>query len=158
MFATGENIHANLYYFILTAVAVFVVQLCLVLMSKRTPYGDKMVERVLGLREFIKSAEKDRIETLFEENPSYFYDVLPYALVLGVSNIWAKHFDGMAMEPPNWYRSTYRSHFSAAVFMGSMDRSFSSLQTSMSSSPSSSSSSSGGSSGGGAGGGGGGSW
>jgi hypothetical protein len=119
-------------------------------------YGDRIVERVLGLREFIQRAESDRIKQLFDQNPSYYFDILPYAMVLGVSDIWAKHFDGLSIEQPHWYRSRYRDGFRTRDFNDTLTRQFNTLNTSMSSSPSSSSS--GGSSGGGSGGGGGGSW
>lgn len=158
VYFVAGSVYANPLFFMLSAVTLFVVALFSHLMTRRTPNGDRMVERVLGLREFIRSAEKDRIDVLFKENPSYFYDVLPYAIVLGASNAWAEHFEGLSVEPPNWYRSSTRTAFSVAAFQHDLDRQLTTLNSSMSSSPSSSSSSSGGSSGGGAGGGGGGSW
>ena len=138
-------------------VAVFVN-----LMKRRTEYGDRILEKTLGFREFIRAAEKDKLEMMFESNPSYFYSILPYAMVLGLSDKWSSHFEGMAVEPPRWYRGYHYNTFSAAAFTSTLNHSFNSLNTSMSSSPSSSgssgSSSSGGFSGGGSGGGGGGSW
>jgi uncharacterized membrane protein YgcG len=132
------------------------------LMSRRTPYGDRVLERTLGFKEFINSAEKDKLEALFESNPSYFYDILPYAMVLGLSDKWSAQFDGMAVSPPTWYRGSDTAAFSAGSFSNRLDGSFKSINSSMTSSPSSKgssgSSSSGGSSGGGSGGGGGGSW
>jgi uncharacterized membrane protein YgcG len=135
------------------------------LMSRRTKYGDRILEKTLGFREFIEVAEKAKLEALFESNPSYFYSILPYAMVLGLSDKWSAHFDGMAVAPPNWYRGSEYKTFSAASFTHSLNDSFSTMTSSMTSAPASSgssgssgSSSSGGSSGGGSGGGGGGSW
>ena len=132
-------------------VAVFVN-----LMTRRTEYGDRVLEKTLGFREFIKTAEREKLEMMFESNPSYFYSILPYAMVLGLSDKWSAHFEGMSVEPPRWYRGYHYSSFSAAAFSSNLNGSFSSLNTSMSSSPSSGgssgSSSSGGFSGGGAGG------
>ncbi|MDC7221129.1 MAG: DUF2207 domain-containing protein [Spirochaetales bacterium] len=133
------------------------------IMSKRTEYGDKILEKVLGFRDFIKEAESDKLEMMFESNPSYFYHILPYAMVLGLSDKWSSHFDSLAVEPPDWYRGNRYDRFNTRDFERDLSRSFGSLSGAMSSSPSSSggssgSSSSGGSSGGGAGGGGGSSW
>jgi uncharacterized membrane protein YgcG len=132
------------------------------IMSKRTPYGDQILGKVLGFRDFIKEAEKDKLETLFESNPSYFYDILPYAMVLGLSSKWSSHFEGIAVEPPSWYRGYGYDRFRTRDFERDLSRNFSTFSTSMSSTPSSSgssgSSSSGGFSGGGSGGGGGSSW
>ncbi len=136
------------------------------IMGKRTKYGDEILEKVLGFKDFIENAEKDRLETMFFKDPKCFYNILPYAMVMGISDKWAKHFETMSVEPPNWYSSgtaTSAAVFSTAVFTSSLNSSLGTLNAAMSSSPSSGSSgsggsSSGGSSGGGSGGGGGGSW
>jgi uncharacterized membrane protein YgcG len=133
------------------------------IMPRRTQYGDKILEKTLGFKEFINAAEKEKLEVLFESKPSYFYAILPYAMVLGLSDKWSAHFDGMSVEPPDWYRGSHHSTFGAAAFTKTLNSSFGSMTNSMTSAPpsssgSSGSSSSGGSSGGGSGGGGGGSW
>ena len=117
-----------------------------------TSYGLEISGQIEGFREFIRTAKKDQLEMLYNENPDYFYDILPYAMVMELTDVWDKHVNKMAVMPPNWYSST--SAFNSHAFTSSLNRSFASA----SSQPSSSSSSSGGSSGGGGGGGGGGSW
>ena len=150
-----------LYKYIAAMASGFVGAFFAAIMSRRTEYGDRILEKVLGFREFIKEAEKDKLETLFESNPSYFYDILPYAMVMGLSSKWSSHFEKMAMEPPSWYRGYGYDRFRPRAFEKDLSRDFSTISTSMSSSPSSGSSgssSSGGFSGGGSGGGGGSSW
>lgn len=121
--------------------------------------------RILGLREFIVKAEKDRIIKLAEENPNYFYRVLPFAYVLNVTGTWAKHFEDIALNPPGWYEGA--GNFTPSLFtksihtaMGSFEYHMGSFPTSHSSGSSSggSGSSGGSTSGCGGGGGGGGSW
>ncbi len=152
----------SLLQLLLAGLSTVVCSFFLGIISKRTEYGDKILEKILGFQEFINTAEKDKLEMMFEQNPSYFYNVLPYAMVMGLSSKWAKHFEGMALEPPHWYRGSGYSTFNAVVFTSALNNSFNSLNSAMTSSPSSSgssgSSSSGGFSGGGSGGGGGGSW
>ncbi len=130
---------------------------------KRTPYGTELLGRARGFKKFLTVTEKHKLETLLAENPNYFYDILPYAIVLGVSDIWADKFKDLTIEPPSW--SDHRhGNFNSARFMSSLNKSTTSINNSLSSSPKTSnhgggrSSSSGGSSGGGAGGGGGSSW
>jgi len=126
---------------------------------KRTPLGDDLMGRLLGFREFLRVAEKPRIEMLIEENPSYFYDTLPFALVMGVTNVWANKFSDIAMEPPGWYNSDAGIPFAPIVFMNTMNTSLNTMSTVATSSPAQSGGSMGGGfSGGGFGGGGGGSW
>lgn len=62
------------------------------LMPKRTPYGTQIFGRVLGFKRFLLTAEKNRLEALVMDNPTYFYDILPYTYVLGVSDKWIEKF------------------------------------------------------------------
>lgn len=137
--------------------------ICLKFLPKRTPYGNKMLGKIQGFKTFLETAEKDKLEALVSQNPTYFYDILPYTYALGVSDKWIKKFEVISLEAPKWYDGT--DDFTTASFTSFMERTMDSAEASMSSSPSSSSSSSGGggssgggSSGGGSGGGGGGSW
>ena len=125
-------------------------------LSKRTPYGTEILGRILGFRNFLITAEKDKLEALVEENPEYFYDILPYTYVLDVSSKWMKKFESLTMSAPNWYSSEDDRAFDYIMFSHFMSSTMSTAMTSMTSTPSSSSC--GGFSGGGSGGGGGGSW
>ena len=62
------------------------------------PDGQKKLGQVLGFRNFIQVAEKDRIEMLVNDDPTVFYHVLPYAFVLGVSDKWIKNLDVLKIE------------------------------------------------------------
>ena len=73
------------------------------LVNRRTDYATRLIGRCTGFRNFLKTAEKPRIEALIGENPAYFFDTLPFAVVLGVTDVWAKKFEGLIKEPPNWY-------------------------------------------------------
>ncbi len=127
-------------------------------LSKRTPYGTEILGRIRGFKRFLETAEKERLEMLVEENPDYFYEILPYTYVLNVSDKWVKHFKSIACEPPSWYTNDNDSYFDVIAFQHIMHSTLTSATSSMTSSPESASSSGGGLSGGGSGGGGGGSW
>ena len=72
----------------------------------RTDKGILVLGEVVGFRQFIELTEKDRIEMLVKENPEMFYELLPYAYVLGVSDKWINKFKDIAIDPPKWYGST----------------------------------------------------
>ncbi|HBZ63506.1 MAG TPA: hypothetical protein DEO89_02615 [Lachnospiraceae bacterium] len=127
-------------------------------LSKRTLYGTEILGRIRGFKRFLETAEKERLEMLVEENPDYFYEILPYTYVLNVSDKWVKHFKSIACEPPSWYTNDNDSYFDVIAFQHIMHSTLTSATSSMTSSPESASSSGGGLSGGGSGGGGGGSW
>ena len=133
-------------------------------LNRKTDYGIYLLERILGFKIFLTTAEKSRLEMLLEQNPDYYYNILPYAQILGVSGIWEKKFDGLLSQPPSW---CYSDDSEVTIHTASMMGVTKSLTRSMTSIPSSgggggSSSGGGGFSGGGfsggGGGGGGGRW
>lgn len=131
-------------------------------MSRRNDYGIEMLGRIKGFKHFLETAEKENLEAIVNENPNYFYDILPYTYVLGVSKKWISKFETINIKEPQWYNGT--STFDIFTFNDSINRSLNAMHYSLSPKSSSSSSSSrsgssgGGSSGGGSGGGGGSSW
>ena len=62
---------------------------------------------LLGFREFIVVTEEDKIKIMLEENPELYYDILPYAQVLGVTDAWEKKFKDILMQPPQWVTGNY---------------------------------------------------
>lgn len=132
-------------------------------MPAKTSKGVETKYKVLGLKEYINTAEKDRLK--FQEKENIFEKLLPYAMTLGIAHKWTKTFEGIYKTPPSWYHSndpTFMNHFSAMYFIDRLDNISSRMNTTFTSSPSSRSGGSGfsggGFSGGGGGGGGGGSW
>ena len=147
--------------FVLAIVACGVIMFFDYYMPKRTEYGTEVLGRLRGFRTFLQTAEKDRLETMVEREPQYFYNILPYAYVLDVSDIWMEKFESIAIEPPQWYSSHgHYNTFDTVRFHHFMNTTMRSAAAAMTSTPSSKGSggSGGGHSGGGSGGGGGGSW
>lgn len=145
------------------------------IMSTKTKKGVLAREHILGLKEYMSVAEKDRIEFHNapaktqatqagrpEKNPKHFEKLLPYALALGVSKEWGEQFKDIYKKQPDWYSDNTGNSFSSVALASSLGTFQSSANTVVSSSPSSASSGgsgfSGGGGGGGFGGGGGGSW
>lgn len=144
--------------FVVCGIADIILALFMFFGSKRTKAGNQVYGQILGFKEFIKKAELDRLKMLVEENPSYYYDIMPYAYVLGLSDQWIENFETMHMPEPDWYSG--RDPFGDAVFY-SMVRSANACATAPETSGGGSSGggfSGGGFSGGGSGGGGGGAW
>ncbi len=142
---------------IITAISIFILGQ---FMPRKTRNGSIMKEYLKGYEEFISRVEKNIIEKLFppDKIPEVFEITLPYAIAFGEAEKWANAFEGLFIQPPNWYQS--RGTFSPSVFAYSLDRFTSEASQILSSAPRSSGggSSGGGFSGGGGGGGGGGSW
>jgi uncharacterized membrane protein len=132
-------------------------------MPVKTRAGASAYMDILGFQEFMNRAEKDRLERMGDKD--LFSKFLPYAIALNVADNWAKAFEGVYQEPPDWYVSPggFRM-FTPYAFTHSLNSVTSDLGSAMFSAPRGSSGGSGGGfggggfSGGGFGGGGGGSW
>ncbi len=146
-----------LIIYIVGLVCAFGMAICLKYLPKRTKYGNEMLGKLKGFKNYLETAEKEKLEAMVMQDPTYFYNILPYTYVLGVSDIWIKKFETISLQEPDWYDSP--NGFDMITFGTFMDTSMDLVQSAMTSSPSSDSGGSGGgSSGGGSGGGGGGSW
>lgn len=147
-------------------ISIYVISCIITLfIDRRTAYGSTVKGEILGLKQFITLTSRDQIQMLMKDDPTLFYDVLPYALALGVANVWERQFRDMAMSPPAYYHSpmgqafsTYwmLSHFTNAT--NSMNQTVQMAAINSGTPGGTTGSSGGGFSGGGFGGGGGGSW
>jgi hypothetical protein len=142
------------------------------LLKAPTLAGAKVLAEIKGLRLYLDTAEKDRLEMLNppQVTPEVFEKFLPYAIALDCENRWSKKFEAEAaaagIDPntssiyysPTWYSGSSHN-FSSAAFASSLGASMAAAAASAATAPGSSSGSGGGgSSGGGGGGGGGGGW
>ncbi len=131
------------------------------IMPARTVRGARALEGVLGFEEFLARVEGDQFRRL-DKSPELFEKYLPYAMALGVEKHWARAFEGIYRQPPEWYRGHHYDTFHSGSFVSNLSHMSAQTATAMASSPRSSGGSgfgggsSGGSSGGGMGGGGGG--
>lgn len=147
-----------------TAVVVFTFA---VLMPSRTQLGVQTKDTLDGLKLYMETAEKDRINMLQSPDSPYsnttaeprksvelFEKLLPFAIVLGVEKKWAGQFEQIYRTPPDWYSGNWTT-FNAVYLTSALSSSVSAMGTDFSPPTSSNNS---GFSGGGGGGGGGGGW
>ena len=103
--------------------AVFLGAMLIALVSTmfvRQRVNNDIYGRVLGFRDFIKTAEYDRLKMLSEEDPEYFFNIMPYAYVFGMSNKWADKFANFHIPKPSWYygaADTYDPFFPRYMFV-----------------------------------------
>lgn len=135
---------------------------------RRSALGHAVYVQLAGFKEYIATAEADRIR--FDEDEDVFSRYMPWAMVFGEAERWARVFaelvaQGKVQTNPDWYVGTtgfHAGYMSSAVSsissIGTAVGSFTSMATTSFTSTPGSSGGSGGGSGGGGGGGGGGSW
>ncbi len=122
-------------------------------MPARTVRGARAREWALGFKEFLEKVEEPRFKRMIT-SPEMFERFLAYAMAFKVESRWAKAFEDMFTEPPQWYTGPHGAAFHASSFTHDLSAMSTAASSTMSSSPSGSGG--GGSSGGGSGGGGGG--
>lgn len=128
----------------------------------RTAEGSAVLAQTKGFELYLTTAEADQIK--FEEGIDVFSRYLPYAIVFGVADRWAKLFEQLAAQgrytaDTSWYVGYgYGYGLGFGNLTSSMDSLASTMSSSMQSATAATSGGSGFSGGGGFGGGGGGGW
>lgn len=87
----AENI-LPLWFFVVMILATYISVELTGRLEHDTPYRTALCGRLLGFRDFLNTAEISRINMLCDEDPHYFFSVLPYAMVFGLTNKWKKLF------------------------------------------------------------------
>ena len=129
--------------------------------GSRTATGSAVLAQAKGFELYLTTAEADQIK--FEEGIDVFSRYLPYAIVFGVAERWAKIFQDLAARgqytpDSSWYVGYGYGTILNANFASSMSQLSSTMSSAMQHSTSGTSGGSGFSGGGGFGGGGGGGW
>jgi intein/homing endonuclease len=74
-------------------------------MPRKTEKGVEMYKRVLGFREFIKRVEEDRLKRM---DPTELERIIPYAIVLGIEDIWIEKISKVINYIPDWIQTSTR--------------------------------------------------
>ncbi len=154
--AWSLSVGAGVFAAVLTALPVIGFGF---VMPARTVKGARELEYVLGFQEFLDRVESDHFRRMID-SPEMFERYLPHAMALHVEKRWAKAFEDIYREPPDWYSGPAGHRFRPTIFVSDLGSMTGRMSTAMTSQPRSSGGSGfgggGGFSGGGFGGGGGG--
>ncbi len=60
--------------------------------GRRSQLGRQNASQILGLRHYLKTVDRGELKRIQENDPEYFYNLLPFAMALGVDNAFAKRF------------------------------------------------------------------
>ncbi len=122
---------------LLGVVCSAVCALSVIIVSRSDAYNAQL-NQIVGFKSFILLAEKEKLEKMLEDDPQFYYHILPYAQVLGVSDKWEEKFAGITVEPPQWYASSMAGTvFRLQLFNSIMRNTMSTMTKNMVSRPSS---------------------
>lgn len=115
------------YTWVLAAVLVMTGGMILMtgFMKKRTHQCIEWMGYLAGLRDFIETAELDRMKVLAKDQPQMFYHIMPYAYIFGLSEVFAEKLKDLGLSAPDWYETDRQfTFFDYYIFnrclMGSM--------------------------------------
>jgi hypothetical protein len=66
--------------------------------GRRTDVGRNDAGMILGLRKYLKKIPKEDIHRLLKADPEYFFNMVPFALSLGVIHPFARNFGSIKMD------------------------------------------------------------
>lgn len=94
--------------FILFLASAGIIAVMRPLMVSRTSKGSNILSNAEGLKLYMDTAEKERLEMFNppEETPELFEKLLPYALALDVAKTWGNRFESVLTKAgykPEWY-------------------------------------------------------
>lgn len=77
----------------LSFISIFITGFISAFMNQKTDYGQIITAKVIGFRNYLITAEKNQLNVMVNDNPNYFYDILPYTYALNISDKWIKNFE-----------------------------------------------------------------
>lgn len=67
--------------------------------SRRTEAGLQARNEILGLRKYLKTITPEELRRILENNPDYYFTMVPYAMALGVDRAFARSFGEQPLSP-----------------------------------------------------------
>lgn len=106
----------NGVWVLVAAICLLIVIICAINLPKRNRYGREFLGQMCGLKHYIKVAEKHQLELLASDHLEQFYRILPYAYILGVSNIWLNKIKTVIAAHPDLYEhANYNPYYVVRV-------------------------------------------
>ena len=84
--------------------------------GRRSEPGTELLTEVLGLRRFLRKASPEMVHRLLAMDSQYFYRMLPYAEMMGLGNVFIRHFGSGGNEPCRWLICEQRTPRNALEF------------------------------------------
>ena len=90
---------------------IYIIGMLLILLSGfiykklpvRTKYGNKVLGDCYSIKQFIETMSISDLKKNIEENPMFYFDIVPYACVLDSLSIWTSKGKEIIENPPEWY-------------------------------------------------------
>ena len=82
--------------------------------GRRSELGRQTAAEILGFRHYLKTVTREELQRILKYNPDYYYEMAPYALALGVDEVFAKRFERLNQPNCNYLFTRMESPRKAA--------------------------------------------
>lgn len=121
----------NIGVIILSLGFLIVSPLMLIGMRGRSAEASELLSMIYGLKDWIMNADKNEIKEISLENDDYFYELLPYSVILGITKKLVRDFEYVDVKFPDWYKQygVYKGDLMNVVYLNAMINDFDSAVT-----------------------------
>lgn len=108
MIVSTYNFSCDIFHLVWICPIFMILASALGLLVKFSPKENKdVLGKILGFKEFLVTAELDKLEMMIAENPTYYYDILPYCYVFGITKKMEEKFKALHVENPSYCNDGY---------------------------------------------------
>ena len=86
--------------------------------GRRSEAGQQYVAQIRGLRSHLTKASVFDMQTCLDKNPAYFFELMPYALALGVEKRFARRFGKVTVAECSYLTASIRGELTPAQWAG----------------------------------------
>lgn len=109
----GINIYLNrnliladifsLVSYIVGTVLIIINVLMYIKLPNRTKYGNECLGKIIGFKSTLDQMKKEELENKLQEEPNYFYNMIPYVYSFGILDKWINKGNNIIYNNPDWY-------------------------------------------------------
>ena len=100
----GQNLLMILY--IIGTVFVILTTFIFKKLPLRTKFGNEKLGEVEGFRLNLVTMDLNKLKELIDENPNYYYDMVPYLMVFDQVDNWITLGSKLGLQRPSWHLSS----------------------------------------------------
>ena len=89
--------------YVVSIISILIIACIASILSDRTKYGNRMLSKINAYKNYLVLCDDEIINKELDNNVNCVYEVLPYAMVLGISDKWINRFIGKDIIKPVWY-------------------------------------------------------
>lgn len=86
--------------------------------GRRSELGRQQMQDILGLRRHLKTVPREELQRIQRVNPDYFFEMLPFAMALGVEKSFARQFGGTRLPECSYLTTRMGTSMTAWEWVG----------------------------------------